>query len=161
MSQRCCHLDIIDFFAADLISLLVTTEVSMGIFEACWAASFASLSAILFPAIVACPVVQCIETAKAVDCSWLRRDLICDVRTVKLVLAQFNVRIPTADWLSENICREEEKSDIFLETASSRTIRMAISSAKRIDPLAATGLVSSRPLVSSGKTITAPAPQGP
>ena len=38
---------------------------------------------------------------------------------------------------------------------------MATSSAKRIDPLAATGLVSSRPLGSSGKNITAPAPQGP
>ena len=38
---------------------------------------------------------------------------------------------------------------------------MAISSAKRIDHLAATCLVSSNPLGSSGKNITAPAPQGP
>ena len=38
---------------------------------------------------------------------------------------------------------------------------MAISFAKRIDPLAATGLVSSYPLGSPGKKITAPAPQGP
>ena len=38
---------------------------------------------------------------------------------------------------------------------------MALSSAKRIDPFAATGLVSSNPLGSSGKNITAPAPQGP
>ena len=38
---------------------------------------------------------------------------------------------------------------------------MAISSAKRIDPLTATGLVSSNPLGSSGKKITVPASQGP
>ena len=34
-------------------------------------------------------------------------------------------------------------------------------SAKRIDPLAATSLVSSNPLGSSGRNIIAPAPQGP
>ena len=52
---------------------------------------------------------------------------------------------------------DEQKSDIFL--ASSRTIIMAISSTKRIDPLAATGLVSSNLRGSFGK-ITAPASQG-
>ena len=38
---------------------------------------------------------------------------------------------------------------------------LTLSYAKRIDPFAATGLVSSNPLGSSGKNITAPAPQGP
>ena len=38
---------------------------------------------------------------------------------------------------------------------------MATSSAKRIDPLVAIGLVSSNTLGSSGRNITAPARQGP
>ena len=42
---------------------------------------------------------------------------------IYLLLAQFRVRIPTADRLSENICSDEEKSEFFLETASSKTIR--------------------------------------
>ena len=43
---------------------MVTIEVSTGISEAWCAAYFASLSAISFPAIVACPGVQCIVTSK-------------------------------------------------------------------------------------------------
>ena len=44
-------------------------------------------------------------------------------------------------------------SEIFLETATSRTIRMTISSAKRIVSVAVTGLVISHPLGSSGRSI--------
>ena len=66
MSQRCCHLDTIDFFAEFLMSWMVTIEVLTGISEAWYAASFANLSAISFPAIVVSrdPVYWNIESCR-------------------------------------------------------------------------------------------------
>ena len=69
--------------------------------------------------------------------------------------------MPRLTGCQRKIRREDENSQNFLEMADSGTRRISTHSAKRMDPLAATGLVSSMPLCSSGRKTMAPAQQGP